>query len=55
MIMLPALMDGEKPEKLRHIMKDLINILHSKQKKAIYEIPQKRPLNYSNINYKRKL
>ena len=34
MLMIPALFDGEKPEKQRHIMKDSTNILSFKPKKV---------------------
>ena len=50
MFMIPALFDGETPEKAKRTMKDSINILNFKQKKVIYKKPQKRSFNYLNIH-----
>ena len=50
MLMIPALFDGEKPEKAKHIKKDSINISSFKPKQVTYEALQKRPLNYLNIH-----
>ena len=48
MLMIPALFDGEKPEKVKTHYERFNQ--YFKPKKVTYETLQKRPLNYLNIH-----